>query len=343
MRQRHPSRRNVAASSTTSTFSSGRSLAAESTSLARRDRNHRNDPQHSRRPRDSSSSKLVNHPLQHLAGNFAWHWCRQVWNLDNDDSCWKVRAAMVCGAVGIVFQIAYNLLYALLYPELVWQTSLLLLAVGVPLWWFYGKSAVERWVRHMEQMSQRTDWWNHDHPLFMMLDTSQIRGVAALGLFVLPAILELRTLHFLIQILVSCGGGADASDAATLSLLSMRMVGPTLLFLLVLAGGASVHVWKTKKSRAATEQQQTNAVETDSRPPTYLDGLTARAGAQFALYALYGIALGVVLLLPHPGGRRHIPVLAARFLLATAVLLYKSTRPTTTTLSSVKPCTARCA
>ena len=286
-----PSTSNRGSSSKTLTPRSAYTASTRGTTVASRKQDKNNSL---RSGSSSSTSNIVSHPMRRIAGRLCVHLCRQIWNLD-----FWTRGAIVCGTVGTFFQLLYSIFYYAFYPELALYTTGLLLVAATPLF-MYGKPALEQLLKDIDSSPADAiaDWINR------CLDSQQMRGLVAFCLFVLPALLEMRTLQFLSNLV----GGSSVS--------------PPIIFLLILIGRAAHSAWKR------TGPQQRRPSDSSLMETIVLNwgDLSPHTCFHFALYALYGLALWVVLVGPGSGtgSWRHVPALAGRFGLATAVLLYQN-------------------
>jgi hypothetical protein len=226
-----------------------------------------------------SRSAIVDHPMQHIASHFLIHLCREVWALD-----WAMRMALACCFTGGMFQLIEWCFWYALYPEKLLWTITFLLGAGIPAFYYY-KPRIEVALRDLQSSSSNLDAAD---VLGRCLDSTQLRAFAAIWFVVVPAVLELRTLHFLTTIV---GGSITAA----------------ILFLLGLFGCCGLE-WK--------KQNDNGPNYWNSHRPS------PRKCTQTGLYLLYGSALLVIL--NHGTDKRHIPSLAARFFPATAILLWKS-------------------
>lgn len=220
-------------------------------------------------------ANIVDHPMQRIAGHFFIHLCRKIY--------WIIQLALACCMIGCIFQLIEWCFYYALHPERLAWTVTALLGAGIPLF-FYYKPKLEVLLRELGNSSSQLD---SADVLGRFLDFPQLKAVAAVVFFVIPLVFELRTLHFLANLV----GGSVAA---------------TVLFLVVLCGWFGLE-WKRHN------EDVSNATRPLSSP---------HKRTQTSFYLLYGSALFVPLY--HGTEKRHIPALAARFFLATAVLLWKT-------------------
>jgi hypothetical protein len=230
-------------------------------------------------PTRQSTSSIVSHPMRHIAAHFVLHLWRETWATDA-----TFRLSLACFVMGAVAQCAEWTFYYILYPEQLLWTLTILLGAGVPAFLHY-KPRIERLVQHLQQASE----FELGDILGRCVDTAQVRIFLGVWWFVVPALLELRTLQFLTNI-----------------------IGRSLLAALahvIFVGGRCCH-------------DVTLAYTADPSLRGRIQLLASRQYTQFGLYCLYGSALFLTLCYGAP--KKHIPSLAARFLLSTGVILYQS-------------------
>jgi hypothetical protein len=230
-------------------------------------------------PNRKSNSSIVSHPMRHIAAHFVLHLLRETWATDA-----TFRLSLACFVVGAVAQCTEWSFYYILYPEQLLWTLTILLGAGVPAFWYY-KPRIERLVRHLQQATE----FEVGDILGRCVDTAQVRIFLGVWWFVVPALLELRTLQFLTNII-------GRSFLAALA--NVIFMGCRCYYDLTLACTVSDPSLRR------------------------IQLLASRKYTQFGLYCLYGSALFLTLCFGAP--RKHIPSLAARFLLSTGVILYQS-------------------
>jgi hypothetical protein len=243
--------------------------------------------------RGVATTQLHQHPLQHFVSHFGYYLCSELVNRD-----WNIRLAVLLVIVGMLFQTIHWSFWYILYPEqILWYGLTILLAMGIPIAMLQHQKPMI-----LQRVIQGTIFQNHPFDswwveLVDILHPRQLQFCTLLCLYVIPALLEIRTLHFLSNI-VSSGTSIGV-----------------ILILYLLLSITGYYFRRSPKAQLVFD----------------LFRYSPRACTQIGLYVLYGIALGMVLLQQHASHQwRHVPQLAARFCLATAVILWKTSATATT-------------